>query len=215
MSCCCTDPYYNMFDAAKARQDLEDYLRTGVKHSSRPLFRLLDTLDVDGRTLLDIGGGIGAIAFELFERGLVKASHNDIAPAYVRTFLNEVDRRGLAARASSAQGDFTEVGDEMSEADLVTLDKVICCYPEFERLVGLSSSKARHWYVINLPREHWVVRIGMRLDYYWQKWRTGKAFRTYFHPVSEIVAQLEGSGFRKTEQVYQREWTALLFERRS
>lgn len=84
MSCCCTDPYHTMFDASKATEDLNDYLSTGYKHSSRPLFKLLDGLDVGGSSLLDIGGGIGAIPFELFGRGLARAVHHDISRAYVQ-----------------------------------------------------------------------------------------------------------------------------------
>jgi 2-polyprenyl-3-methyl-5-hydroxy-6-metoxy-1,4-benzoquinol methylase len=202
-----------MFDAAKASQDLDDYLRTGYKKSSRPLFRLLDKLAVGGLNLLDIGGGIGAIPFELFNRGLARATHYDISPAYVQTFLAEASRRGLVDKVTSVEGDFTTLHENVPDADIVTLDKVICCYPDFESLVRHSSEKAGHWYVISLPREHWLVRIGMLIDYWLQKWRTGKAFRTYFHPVSKIIDQLERTGFRRREQVFQREWTALLFER--
>jgi magnesium-protoporphyrin O-methyltransferase len=202
-----------LFDASKAHEDLNDYLRTGYKHSSRPLFKLLDGLDVDGCSLLDVGGGIGAIAFELFKRGLAHAVHNDIAPAYVQTFLAEASRRKLLDHVTSYEGDFTMLHHNIPNADIVTLDKVICCYPEYEDLVRQSSAKAGRWYVINLPREHWLVRIGMRIDFYLTKWRTGKAFPTYFHPVSKIVEYLERTGFRKSGQVFQREWTALIFQR--
>ncbi|MDX1407285.1 MAG: class I SAM-dependent methyltransferase [Saprospiraceae bacterium] len=126
MSCCYTDPYYDMFDAAKAKQDLSDYLNTGYKKSSRPLFSLLEALDAKGRTLLDIGGGIGAIPFELFDRGLVSATHNDISPAYVQMFLAEATRRGLSDQVRSAEGDFTVLHDQLPEAYIVTLEKVIC-----------------------------------------------------------------------------------------
>ncbi len=39
-------------------------------------------------------------------------------------------------------GDFVEVAGSIQPADIVTLDRVICCYPDVERLVGLSSQRA-------------------------------------------------------------------------
>ena len=80
-------------------------------------------------------------------------------------------------------------------------------------LVVHSSAKAKKWYVINLPRNIWWVYLLMRMDYYWQKLTTGKAFLTYFHPIGKIEALLVQTGFKKVQTRKQREWIAILFER--
>ncbi|NND33192.1 MAG: hypothetical protein HKN76_11430 [Saprospiraceae bacterium] len=213
MHCCRTQDYSDLFDSQKALADLNDYRKNGVKKSSRPLFVVIDQLPLQGQTLLDIGGGIGAVVFELFAKGIRYAEINDISAAYIKQFREESVRQEVVAKSRSFIGDFTSVHRDIAEADLITLDKVICCYPDYRSLVQLSSAKARRWYAINLPRNAWWVYILMRIDYYWQKMVRGKAFLTYFHPLSEIETQLAQAGFRKIKQKTQNEWVALLFER--
>lgn len=215
MHCCHADDYAGLFDHQKAMEDLNDYRDHGVKKSSQPLFDVLEKIPVKDLTLLDVGGGIGAVIFEMFKRGIRYAVLNDISAAYVTQFRNESLRQNVARKSTSQIGDFTSVHKDIEDADLVTLDKVICCYSDYRSLVQLSSSKARKWYAINLPRNTWWVYALLRLDYYWQKLTIGKAFLTYFHPIHKIESLLLEAGFHKVRERKQNEWVAILFQRRA
>ena len=52
-------------------------------------------------------------------------------------------------------------------ADIVTLDRVVCCYPDAEALVGGSAARVRTVYGLVLPRDRFMVRIAIRLENLW------------------------------------------------
>jgi magnesium-protoporphyrin O-methyltransferase len=41
----------------------------------------------------------------------------------------------------------------------VTLDRVICCYPDVQALVGLSAARARHLYGVVYPQDGWFNQL--------------------------------------------------------
>jgi hypothetical protein len=107
-------------------------------------------------------------------------------------------------------------------ADLVTLDRVVCCYPELEPLMRQSADKARCYYALSFPHDGWY----MRAHTWWQndrRRRAGNPFRTFVHPVAQIRALLQQGGFeirraRRTlawEEPGLRPTRALLTDRRS
>lgn len=213
MICSCNHIIHQVFDEEKAREDLDSYLNTGIKNNSRPLFNVIQDLDVNDVSLLDIGGGIGAVVFELFEKGITQAIYFDISSPYEKVFQSEVAKRKLNDRIKSYVGDFTDFAHFIAPADLTTLDKVICCYPEYRPLVEQAVSKTNKWIAFSLPRDTWWVRVGAKIDYHWNRLKSGKAFPTYIHPIEKIETIIKSAGFEKKRQIYQREWTALLFKR--
>src|SRR5207237_1372096 len=99
------------------------------------LAALTDAGAVHGR-LLDIGSGIGALTFELLERGLTSAVGVDLSPAHVETATEEAVRRGRSESTEFLQGDFLDLAGRLSPVDITALDRVVCCYPDYEPLLG-------------------------------------------------------------------------------
>ena len=58
-----------MFGTGEAEGDLKRYRRNGPDSTTKALIEAIVAEGVEGATLLDIGGGIGAIAFELLDAG--------------------------------------------------------------------------------------------------------------------------------------------------
>jgi hypothetical protein len=152
--------------------------------------------------VLDIGGGVGALQHALLEAGASGVVGVDASPAYLRTAKEEAERRGHADRVSYRYGDFVEMAETVDPADMVTLDRVICCYPDVEALVGRSAERARRLYGLVHPREAWwtrlglaVLNLGLRL--------ARRPFRAYVHPVETVdaVAQEKGLSLRTRESV--------------
>lgn len=212
MSCtCCTD-YQTTFDRKLAETELADYRSKGLKKMTRPLVEALQKRYLQGLSLLDIGGGIGAIVFELMETGVSKATNVEISQAYLDVFQKEAARRGLSEKTQSLPGDFLDLAPQIEPADIVTLDKVICCYPDYEALVRLSIEKARKYFAFILPRDTWWVKLVEFLEQPRRRWQ-GKTCKTFVHPVAKIEQLVTAAGFRKIEQITQREWLILVFEK--
>ena len=212
MSCCNHKKYDAAFDAKLAQTELDAYLTTGLKESSRPIFETLQTLPLKGHTLLDIGGGIGAVTFELLGKGIRQATHVDISKAYVDIFREEAERRSLEGKVESLHGNFPDIQTHIPHADLVMLDKVICCYDDYEGLVSASVSKARRWYIYSIPRNVWWVRIRLCVDEMIDRIK-GRYLPIYFHPIAGIERIIASAGLHKKEVKLQGWWRIALFEK--
>ncbi|UCC73007.1 MAG: methyltransferase domain-containing protein [Gemmatimonadota bacterium] len=82
---------------------------------------------MEGATLLDIGGGVGVIQHELLDAGARGATGVEAVPRYLAAARGEAERRGHAERVDLVLGDFVELAGAIEPADMVTLDRVICC----------------------------------------------------------------------------------------
>ena len=79
-----------------------------------------------------------------FGSDLAHATSVDAAGAFVDAARTEAERQGHANRMSLYQGDFVMLASDIATADIVTLDRVICCYPDMPALVDSSVAHARH-----------------------------------------------------------------------
>ena len=194
MTCCshCVDSE-SLFNKRAAARDLKRYQRRGPRRSTRMLAESVAG-DASGASLLDIGGGVGPIQHELFKLGLDHAIQVDASAAYIEKSSDEAGRRGYVDRVTYRHGDFVDVASEIPSADLVTLDRVICCYPDVEALVRASATKAEVAYGLVYPRDRWFVRLVLRLGNAFFRMRRS-AFRTFIHPEAKVDGLLRSLGF--------------------
>lgn len=160
--CCCA--FENAFDTDYAEDDLKDYLKHGPSESTALLLRAIQSLtNPCDATVLDIGGGVGAVQLELLKAGAHSVFDVDGSPAYIAVAKREAERQGYAERTGFLHGDFTQVADQVEPADIVTLDRVICCYPDMHALVDAAARKTQRVLGLVWPREAWWVRAGFGL----------------------------------------------------
>jgi magnesium-protoporphyrin O-methyltransferase len=153
----------DFYGAGKAAADLRRYRKTGPIPSTRMLIDALTTEGVDGATLIDIGGGIGAVQHELLAAGAAHVTSVDASEAYIQTAREESERRGLRGRVTYHHGDFLELAGTIPPADIVTLDRVINVCPDWTRLIELSAARARRLYGLVYPRDTRPVRMVVRV----------------------------------------------------
>ena len=212
MSDCCRPDYDSVFSEKRAKQDLKRYRKKGPDKGTRLLIDALRATGMRGETLLDIGGGIGAIDHELLQAGASSAVHVDASAAFAAAAAEEAARRGTRDRMEFRRGDFVDIAAEVAPADVVTLDRVICCYANMERLVRESASHARRLYGIVIPRERRITRMG-RFGVNTMFRLTRNPFRFYIHPIAEIERLLAGAGFQRqsvSETIF---WRAAVYAR--
>jgi 2-polyprenyl-3-methyl-5-hydroxy-6-metoxy-1,4-benzoquinol methylase len=213
MTCCghCRDSE-KFFSLRTARKELRRYRRKGPVASTHLLLEALRAQGVDGRTLLDVGGGVGVVQHELFLDGLRSAFHVDASTAYLEISRDEADRVGHGDRITYVHGDFVEAAPDLPMADIVTLDRVICCYPDLEPLLQASLAKARHVYGLVYPRELWGIRAALALGNLYFRLRRS-AFRVYLHPARKVDAFVREHGFRRARSSRTLLWRVVTYVR--
>jgi 2-polyprenyl-3-methyl-5-hydroxy-6-metoxy-1,4-benzoquinol methylase len=176
---------------------------------------LLDALGragVDGASFLDVGGGVGAIQHELMHAGAASGTSVDASHAYLTTAKDEARERGYSDRMQYVEGDFVEEQDEVDPVDLVTLDRVVCCYPDMPALVDASASRARRAYGLVYPRDNVLGKLAILLVNSVQ-WIKRSPFRAFIHPTEAVEARVETHGLRKTYHSKWTMWQVTLFTR--
>lgn len=166
----------------------------------------------DGLDLLDIGGGVGAIQHAFADQGAAAVAGVDASPAYLASVRTEAERRGTVSRFTFLEGDAVEVAADLPRARVVTLDRVLCCYPDMPALVEASAGRARRWLGVVFPREWWGVRLGVALINLFQRVR-GRSFRVYLHGPDRIEAEARRHGMEPVSSARTLLWEVRLFRR--
>lgn len=213
MSCCghCEDAE-SLFTERTARRDLRRYRRKGPLRSTRVLLRQLRSQSLTDGVLLDVGGGVGAIQHELIRAGMSRAVHVDASAAYLRASESEAVRQGHGERVEHHHGDFVELASSLPEADLVTLDRVVCCYPDMPRLIAASARRSLRLLALSYPRARWGTRAALAIGNLWQRMR-GSRFRAYLHSPAAIAAEIERQGFHRIADDRTFIWEVALYRR--
>jgi SAM-dependent methyltransferase len=175
----------SVFGERYVRSDLRRYRRRGPAGTTRLLLDILIAQNVAGQTLLDIGGGVGAIPNALLGAGAKAATLVDASDAYLSAARAEAKRQGHHDQIEYVHGDYVEMAPELGSADVVTLDRVICCYDDMASLVTASASRAHRLFGLVYPRDTWWIRwgvaalnLGISL--------TGSNYRAFVHPSDRV-----------------------------
>lgn len=192
--CACGCP--NTFSTRDAKADLERYRKHGAEKTTRALVDAIAAEGVTDATLLDIGAGIGAIQLGLLPRGLASAESVDASPAYVRLARGEAARLGYADRTKGHVGDFVALAAEVPAADIVTLDRVVCCYSDAASLMAVATAHARRAVGLVYPRVTWWLRAGAAIANALMPIFRQKTV-IYIHPDAAVDGPLRAAGFER------------------
>ena len=203
----------SFYNDKRAASQMRRYREKGPIRSTEALIDALKAEGVEGSTLLDIGGGIGAIQHELLDAGVSHATSVDASAPYLEVAREEAARRGHADRVTYLHGDFVELADSISAADIVTLDRVINVYPEWERLVEPSAERAQRLYGLVHPRNSAMVRLvasGMNLVFSLRH----QSVRAYIREVDALERILRAKGLTPHVSRNVGPWQVAVYRRR-
>ncbi len=206
--CCGADQF---FDLKSARKELKSYKKNGPRKSTKALLSLLSGFDQKGKSLLDIGGGIGAIQWEFVKNGGIKTTDVDSSSGYLSVasdYALEINHKN----ASFKMSDFNDVHEELAKHDFVSLDKVVCCYPDYEKLLGNALKKTGAVLAMTLPIGGWVSKLLGHLAKIYLIIKNNP-FRTYIHSPEKVQEFIESNGFRLTEKSLSFPWLVRVYER--
>jgi ubiquinone/menaquinone biosynthesis C-methylase UbiE len=198
VSCCPPKGYEKLFGERSARRDAKRYRRKGLDKTGERMVEFLRSGGVEGATVLEIGGGVGAMEVELLEAGAERAVNVELSPYYEHTARELWREAGVEDRAEYVVADVATDGREVGGADAVVMHRVVCCYPDYDALVGAAAERAGRFLVLSFPRERaltrpvfGVINVVARL----LRWE----YRTFIHPAAGILEAAERRGL---EPVY-------------
>lgn len=212
MNGCCGASLESQFDAKRADGQLAHFRRKGAPKETRLLVDALLEQSVAGASVLDIGSGIGALQEALLRQGVSRAVSVDASSSYLRAAETLAQERGYRERVDYIHGDFVDVADSVPAADVVTLDKVICCYPDMLPLVGKSADRAGRLFGAIYPRDNLPMRTVTRLQNARRRIARND-FRTYVHPERAITRLLLERGFELRSTARTLVWKVVVYAR--
>jgi magnesium-protoporphyrin O-methyltransferase len=186
------------FDARRARADRARYERHGPDATTRLLLEELRPITNPGDTLLDVGGGIGVLGLELDRAGLREVILVEAATTYLAAARELRAQAGTPTPFRTVLGDFTAI-EPPPTADIVALDRVVCCYPDSVALLHAAAVSAGRVLALSFPRDRWYVRLAFWLENLGRR-VAGDSFRTFVHPPSAMAALLTGAGWQRRSQ---------------
>jgi 2-polyprenyl-3-methyl-5-hydroxy-6-metoxy-1,4-benzoquinol methylase len=213
MSCCQCQGIETSFDRKYVDKKLKEFRKKGPKDTTRQLIDVLRAEGVQGSSLLDIGGGVGDIQHAMLQAGVSQVINCDAASAYQKACQQEAERLGHAGCIRYLHGNFVELAKEIPAADMVTLDRVICCYDDMPGLVDLSAKKAKKLYGIVYPRDTWWIRAAIRVENFYARWVERNPMRVFVHSPQAVEVIIHSHGLERTFRREMGPWQVVVYRR--
>jgi len=210
--CCTPKGYRQIFSEKNAAGEAKRYRRKGLDGTSKRIFDVISHGDLEGKTLLEVGGGIGAIEIELLKAGMAKAVNVELTPTYEAAAAELLVEDGLTDRVERRVMDFADAGSAVDTADVVVMNRVICCYPDMPKLAGAAAERARGLLVMSFPNRRWWTRLGLTLANFGFR-VVRMEFRVFLHPPARIVAAVEERGLKIKHSQVGLLWQVVALER--
>jgi 16S rRNA G966 N2-methylase RsmD len=186
-----------LFGARFARRVAKRYRRRGLDSTARRMVEFLERGGLDGATVLEVGGGVGEIGLELLKRGARRTVNLELSPAYEPEAVRLAKEAGVEGRVDRRIHDIAVDPGAVEPADIVVLNRVVCCYPDYERLLSAAADHAGRLLVFSHPPRNPVSRavigaenLGFRM--------LGREFRVFAHPPEAMLSVLGHHGLRPT-----------------
>src|SRR3954452_20883576 len=206
MANCCDPRGCDAFFGERfARRVAKRYRRRGLDRTAQRIVVFLPERGIEGATVLEIGGGVGEIQVELLKRGARRAVNLELSGAYEREARALLDEAGLADRVARRMVDIAVAPESVERADAVVLNRVVCCYPDYERLLGAAADRAGLLLVFSYPRRNPMTRFfvtAQNLAFRVMR----REFRTFAHPPARMVEVLAARGLRPAYGEKQAVW---------
>jgi 16S rRNA G966 N2-methylase RsmD len=195
MTCCDPRGCDQFFNRGFARRVARRYRKRGLDRTSRRMVSFLEQRGIGGASVLEVGGGVGEIQIELLKRGADRTLNLELSPAYENEAAQLLREAGLEARGERRLQDIAVEPEAVAPADVVVLNRVVCCYPDYERLLGAAGARAQRLFVFSYPRYNALSRLVIAAENLCFRIMR-REFRTFAHPPASMLAVLAEHGLR-------------------
>ena len=185
--CCEPGEYDTLFGSRFSRHLARRYRRRGLDRTASRMVEFLSEHGVAGATVLEIGGGVGAIQLELLRRGATRATNLELADSYDADAAALAAEAGVSDRVSRRHLDLALSPEAVEPHDIVVLHRVVCCYPDYRSLLTAAADHAGRLLVFSHPPRNPLTRSATAAQNLWFRLR-GMAFRAYAHDPDAMTA---------------------------
>jgi 2-polyprenyl-3-methyl-5-hydroxy-6-metoxy-1,4-benzoquinol methylase len=203
--CCDPDDYQSVFSNRFARRQSKRYRRRGLTPAARQIVDFATSRGIAGATILEIGGGVGQIQVELLRRGASHVTNLEISQNYEAEAARLLTEAGLNDRVTRRFLDIAQAPDAVESADIVVLHRVVCCYPDYNRLLSVAADHARKALVYSHPAANPFNRLLFSAENVYRR-LTGNEFRAFIHPPEAMIRAARSDGLAVTYTRHARDW---------
>ncbi len=211
---CCPGDYHRFFGKRFARRLARKYQKRGLDKTARKMADFLRDRGIEDATVLEIGGGVGEIEIELLKAGAARTQNLELSPGYEDEARKLAEEAGVGPRVDWRIHDIAEDPEGVEPADIVVMHRVVCCYPDYERLLGAAADHARRALVFSFPPRNALFRAFYGVFNFVMR-VIRSSFRGFAHPPGAMIAVLEGRGLRRAYEDHVGIWRVAGLERAS
>jgi 2-polyprenyl-3-methyl-5-hydroxy-6-metoxy-1,4-benzoquinol methylase len=191
---CCNRPgYQTVFSDRFAKRVARVYRKHGLSRTQRRMVSFLTERGIQDASVLEIGGGVGELQLELLYRGARAVTNLEISTGYEAEAAALLEQSGMTDRVTRRFLDIATAPDEVEPADVVVLHRVVCCYPDYERLLTTAAGHARRLLVFSHPPRNLVTRAVLRCENFLHRLRSND-FRAFVHPPAAMITAAQAQG---------------------
>jgi magnesium-protoporphyrin O-methyltransferase len=207
--CCGADLFFNKKMAAK---EYKNYLKKGPSKATSKIIDQLAEKDVAGKSLVDVGGGIGALQWWFLKKGGKHTTDIDASSGYLKQAEIHAAKNGWQEQSRFLLGDCIEIYDEIETVDFITLDKVVCCYPNYKEILNATCKKSTGLVSLSYPMDGIIAQGIKRLaDLFFML--LGNPYRPFIHSVKEIRSIFAENGYNRVSYNLAFPWHVETYER--
>ena len=212
MSCCSgyCDVADRQFSEKLAARDLKRYQQKGPGPTTRLMRDCIVAAGAARGHVLDVGGGVGALSFELLDRGVSQATIVDASSAYTAAAQREARALARARAMHVVHADFLAAADSLPTVEIVALDRVVCCYPSYAPLLTEAMRHSTRFVALSYPRDFWRAVVSLENL---ARQLSGNPFRSFVHRASEMSKLAARHGFTLRSRHHTIAWQVDLLER--
>ena len=191
---CCNRGLTETFTEDVSRKDANRYRRKGLPPRARKLVDAIESrVQFQDNTTLEIGVGAGGVTVEMLKRGAMRATGVDAVATQLAAARSLAADFNVGDRLELVLADFTAASD-VQHADIVVMDRVICCYADWQALLASAARHADTLIAMTYPRDVWFMRLTKRVMNF-SRWVIRSDFRFHVHSPLRMREQLSANGF--------------------
>ncbi len=215
MPCCCphsqsAGKFFSFF----ARSYRRRFAKKGFEKSQKQLITGIKQAGFADKSLLEIGCGVGHLHQSLIEQGATSAVGIELSDKMLAEARDWARQRKLSEKTEYFEGDFIAINNIINPADIVIMDKVVCCYPDADALIHQSLEKCKQTIALTYPRKTWYTRLGVAFAALFMK-LLGSSFRPYVHNPQQIEQWIVAKGFNRIYQDQTNVWLSQVYQKKT
>jgi magnesium-protoporphyrin O-methyltransferase len=203
--CCDHEDYQSVFSSRFARRQSTRYHRKGLTPAATGIVEFATSQGIAGATVLEIGGGVGQLQVELLHRGASHVTNLEISQNYEAEATRLLEEAGMTERVTRRFLDLAQAPEQVEPTDIVVLHRVVCCYPDYARLLKVAAAHARKTLVYSHPAVNLVNRVQFGTENAYRR-LTRNDFRAFIHPPQGMIHAAASEGLAVAYHSHARDW---------